>query len=173
MSRFVGVLLEQIAERAEQHQLSDSLPDPERELWEHLGASFGDRDASARNAVAMAAAYADLISERCIIGDAAMAQRLGVDRSRVSQRVNERSVFVVATAADRCYPVWQLAGDRTIPGLRDVLAAIDPSLHPVTVDHWFTTPNVDLTAAAEPMSPALWLATGGRVEAVIDLAADL
>ncbi len=102
-----------------------------------------------------------------------MAELLGVDKSRVSQRVTERSLYAFNAGDDRCFPHWQLTGGRALPGLKTVLRELDVTLHPLAVDHWFTTANVDLEIDGEPVSPAFWLATGGDPQVTAHLAADL
>ena len=78
-----------------------------------------------------------------------------------------------AIKCDRCYPAWQYRGQRTIPGLGHVLDQVDPPYIRLTVDHWFTTPHVDLLVSGEPVSPADWLASGGDPGRAASLATDL
>lgn len=148
-----------------------ALPAAERKLWQELGASF-DADSVVEAEATAAAAFADLV-ERSVVGDAAVAELLGVDRTRISQRLASRSLYAFTGPGDRCFPRWQFAGRRTVPGLRTVLEALDAGLHPLTVDHWFRTPSVDLEVAGESVSPAAWLATSGRPAVLAELAADL
>lgn len=60
-----------------------------------------------------------------------------------------------------------------VQGLGQVVAALDPGLHPLTVDHWFTTANDALLVRAQPVSPIGWLKTGGMAARVVPLAQDL
>ncbi len=149
-----------------------SLPTAERRSWERAGAQF-DSNAIAVVEAASAAAFAGLV-ERSLVGDAAAAERLGVDRSRISQRVGERSLYVFSgPGEERCFPLWQFVGAKTVPGLKVVLPLVETELHPLTVDHWFTTRNVDLEVDGEPVAPITWLTTGGSPRVVAELARDL
>lgn len=147
------------------------LPSAERELWEDAGASF-DPVAIQQDAINAAVAFADLLA-RSVEGDGAVASMLRVDRSRVSQRVRDRSLYALTHGETRYFPQWQFADDGTLPGLRQVVAALDARLHPLVVDHWFTTPSVDLQIGDVPVSPVTWLRTGGDPRVVAELAGDL
>jgi hypothetical protein len=148
-----------------------TLPSEEEKLWASMGADFTDTGALRRAAARRTSAFVHLL-ERSIQGDVAMAERLGVDRSRVSQRLAERSLYAFELGEERCFPAWQLSG---MPqhSLRTVLGALDPGLHPLVVDHWFNTPNVDLPGPDdEPVTPVEWLATGGSPETLVELVPD-
>ena len=148
-----------------------ALPVSEQKLWEDAGAVF-EQSAVEENAVSAATAFAQLIFESAE-GDTAVASILGVDKSRISQRVRERSLYAFTLDDVRYFPRWQFTTQGTLSGLRTVVSALDASLHPLVVDHWFTTPSVDLEVKDEPASPVTWLLTGGDPEAAAELAADL
>jgi len=167
----VVALLESAADAAEGHSTTGALPAAERDQWQAVGATF-DKRARGRNDKRLVDAFGSLLS-RSVIGDAAMADLLGVDKSRVSQRVADRSLYAFAAGDERSFPRWQLADGKPLAGLKTVLGALDPALHPLSVDHWFTTANVDLEIDGSPVSPVQWLATGGRAQVAADLAADL
>jgi hypothetical protein len=167
----VVALLESAADTAESHSTISALPSAERDLWTSVGARF-DKRARLKNDRRLVGAFGALLA-RSVVGDTAMAELLGVDRSRVSQRLADRSLYAFTAGEERCFPRWQLIDGKPFTGLKVVLRATDPALHPLTVDHWFTTPNVDLEIDDEPVSPVTWLATGGAPQAAADLAADL
>ncbi|HEX7165526.1 MAG TPA: hypothetical protein VF230_00965 [Acidimicrobiales bacterium] len=170
---YVIVLLEEMARHARTRTVASVMPDEERAMWERAGADFSNGEqALARSAAATASAFADLL-ERSVAGDEAAAKLLDVDRSRISQRLAERSLYAVNYGDERYFPRWQFARDKVLRGLKTVLTALDPKLHPLTVDHFFTTPSLELLGSDEPLSPAAWLATGGDIGAVAELAADL
>lgn len=149
-----------------------ALPGEELSVWEKVGACF-DEDAVPIVEASAAAAFADLVS-RSTRGDSSVARVLGVDRSRISQRVGERSLYTfVGPGEERYFPEWQFSDHATVPGLKQVLSAIPAECHPLSVDHFFTHANVDLELEGVPVAPARWLATGGSPKAVSDLAADL
>ena len=167
---YVLTLLDAAVHAAENHRAHTAvLPAAEQEIWESVGAVFGDDGAIARVRMQAAAAFADLVA-RSIRGDAELAALLKVDRSRISQRVAERSLYCFEIdGGERCFPRWQLLDGRPLRGLRTVLAALDPALHPLTVDHWFRTPSVDLAIDEVNSSPVEWLATGGSPEVLVGL----
>jgi hypothetical protein len=164
-------LLEFTAELAGRPSWPGGMPDDERSLWASVGARF-DRRARGKTAKVATEAYADLLA-RSLQGDEEAARILRVNRSRISQRVAERSLYAYDGGDERCFPLWQFSDDRSVPGLRTVLRVLDDRLHPLVVDHFFTQPHVDLEIGGRATSPAVWLATGGDPEAVADLAADL
>jgi hypothetical protein len=168
---YVAALLGSVADAAERHSERATLPAAEAEIWTSVGAHFSTA-ATSRNDRLLADAFAALIADS-IIGDLALAKALDVDRTRVSQRLAERSLYAFAAGDERCFPNWQFADGRSLPGLKRVLIAVDPGLHPLTVQHWFTTKNVDLEASGQPVSPATWLATGGSPDVAADLVAHL
>ena len=102
--------------------------------------------------------------------DTEVAALLQVDRTRVSQRLAERSLYAVHDDTGRWFPRWQFDGGRTLPHLKAVLAALDPHLHPLTVAHWFLTPDPELEVDGEATCPRTWLIRGGRPEALLPLA---
>ena len=115
---------------------------------------------------------AELVDES-VAGDSAAAELLGVDRTRVSQRVTERSIYSFVVGDTRHFPTWQFDANRTIAGLKAVLGTLDGSLHPVVVSRWFTSPSLELVVDDQPVSPRDWLATGGPPDVVAALAAYL
>ena len=111
------------------------------------------------------------------LSTAAVARKLGVDPSRIRQRLTSQppSLYGIRLSSGWVIPDFQFDGDRLIPGVGDVVAGLDPELHPVAVQRWFTTPNPDLMVEDESrsLSPRDWLRFGLPAQAVIDLAADL
>jgi hypothetical protein len=160
------LVLERIETRA-----SMTLPSAERRLWIDAGASLKP-GAIEQNAINAIAAFSELVM-RSVEGESIVAARLGVDRSRVSQRVRDRSLYAFSRGDTRYFPSWQLTDEGTLPGLRKVVSALDEGLHPLVVDHWFTTTSVDLEIGDVPVSPVTWLATGGSPQVAAELAADL
>ena len=118
-----------------------------------------------------AAAYAALLATGLTVADAAAL--LGVDTSRVRQRLAARTLYGIKTRAGWRLPHFQFESGRQMPGIDAVLPHLDPGLHPVAVASWFETPNVDLIIDDAPVSPRDWLRSGGSVSVVAGLAADL
>ena len=73
-------------------------------------------------------------------------------------------------------PAFQFEGGKEVPGIAEVLARVDRSLHPVAVLNWFMVPNPDLyldEEEAEPVSPRYWLLSGGDSKILAHLAEEL
>ena len=143
----------------------------EQAIWEDAGASFAV-EAVGQSDVSAAAAFDDLL-RRSVEGNSAVASLLGVDRLRVSQWIRDRSLYAFSRADTRYFPRWQFADGGTLPGLREVVGALDAGLHPLVVDHWFTTPSVDLEIGEAAVSPVTWLGTNGDPRLLDELAVDL
>jgi hypothetical protein len=107
------------------------------------------------------------------------AERLGVDPSRIRQRLTAQppTLYGIRRGNGWVVPEFQFDGDRLLPGIGEVAAQLDPDLHPAAVVRWFTTPHPDLVAENSDDAPALsprdWLRLGFPPRAVADLAAEL
>lgn len=97
------------------------------------------------------------------------AKLLTVDGSRVRHRVRDRALYAFKIGGGLRLPTWQFHRHDSIPGLRAVLAALPPDLHPLEVSGFMTTPDADLTVVGEPTSPHEWLIGGGDIPAVVEL----
>lgn len=64
---------------------------------------------------------------------------------------------------------WQFVGSTVLPGLVEVLGAAGP-IHPIALANWAQRADVDLVRGGRPMSPVEWLASGGDVQVVAELA---
>ena len=123
--------------------------------------------AVARTAARMAAILADAgtVEET--------AKAMGVSTARVRQLLGERALFGVRTADGWLVPRFQLLGDAPLPGLRAVVGALPPGIHPVAFHTWFTSPTGALRLDDAPVSPRDWLASGGPTDMVAAQAAAL
>jgi hypothetical protein len=128
--------------------------------------------------VQTAAEFAALLKES--LPTAAAAERLGVDPSRIRQRLTSEppSLYGIRLESGWVIPQFQLEGDAPLPGLADVVSGLDPELHPVSVYRWFTLPCSDLVLEREGeeprrLSPRDWLRLGLPVQPVAELAANL
>jgi hypothetical protein len=124
------------------------------------------------------AEYAALLMES--LPTSAVAERLGVDPSRIRQRLTSDppSLYGIRLESGWVIPKFQLEGNKTIPGIADVVARLNPELHPVAFFRWFHQPNPDLVVEREgeeprSLSPRDWLRFGLSVEQVAELAAYL
>ena len=104
------------------------------------------------------------------LGIAEAALLLGVDRSRVSQRLSAGSLWSFRLGRGRRLPRWQFTPDgRSLPGLDVVVAAIPAELSPGSVAGFMSTPQPEL----EGRTPIAHLAGGGEPATVAELVAGL
>src|SRR5438093_12029473 len=104
-----------------------------------------------------AAKHAALLASALTVQEA--ARRLGVDASRIRQRLAKRSLYGVRVDGAWRLPLFQFTDDLSavVPGF-GVIAPVLADLHPVSVANWFTLPHVDLVVGEEetPVSPRGW-----------------
>lgn len=100
-----------------------------------------------------------------------VADRIGVDRSRVSHFINDRParLYAVKVGTRRRIPSWQLHGDMLLPALDRLVAAIPASAHPLDVAGVMTTPQDELGGR----TAIEHLVEGGDVDPVTVLLSDL
>ncbi len=154
------------------------LSDPEREALSRGGLDltprdFGDQDPLARTV----ADYAAILRRSKTVAMA--AKLLGVNASRVRQRLNAKppTLYGFKLEGEWRIPDFLFAGRRLIPGISELAAALPPDVHPVSFFRWFTLPDPDLVASddarAQPISPRVWLLSGGSPRELALLAAHL
>ncbi len=170
-----------VAEALEQVVPARPLLDPRRELSASEIAvleqgGFELEPLSLDNAhplIRSAAAYAALIGSSLSV--AQTAARLHVEGSRVRQRLGERTLYGIKMRSGWRLPLFQFTDEGTVPGIEVVLPRLDPTLHPLSVVGWFTTPNPDLTYGddEEPVSALSWLMAGRSPGTVAELASDV
>jgi hypothetical protein len=91
---------------------------------------------------------------------------LGVDDSRVRQRLAERTLYGIKLRSGWRLPLFQFDDGQAVPGIDVVFPCLDPGLHPVAVYQWFTTPAPDLLLDDQPVSPRDWLRAGASTTEV-------
>lgn len=157
-------------------------PDPrallkpdEIELLERGGFELDRRAFGLEDPIARAAfEYAVLRTTGLTTRDA--AERLGVNDSRIRQRLGERALYGIKTDDEWRLPAFQFAGEGLVPGIDRVFSRLPESLNPVAVHRWFHTPNPDLEGRegeGRALTPLEWLQTGNDPEVVAELAAAL
>ena len=123
--------------------------------------------------VQTAADYAALLATALSVPE--LARRLGVDQSRVRQRIARHTLIAVKEGAAWRLPLFQLddLGQQLVPGLA-VVAPRLVNVHPVAVARWFMLPHPDLVDDdGHPISPRAWLLGGGNPVEVAALADEL
>jgi len=114
------------------------------------------------------ARMAELVAGSLGIAEAALL--LGVDRSRVSQRLSAGTLWSFRLGRGRRLPRWQFTADgRTLTGLEVVIAAIPAELAPESVAGFMGTEQPEL----DGRTPAAHLAGGGDPLPVAELVASL
>ncbi len=104
------------------------------------------------------------------------AKRLGVNDSRIRQRLAQRALYGIKVGDEWRLPAFQFARKGLVPGIDRVLPRMPENLSPVAVHRWFQTPNPDLETKegkAEALTPLQWLACGNDPDVVAELAAGL
>lgn len=148
------------------------LGDVQQSTLRKLGASLQPLRAGELGPIAgLAAAHAEVVSNSETV--AGLAKRLGVDPSRVRQRIYARSLYAFKHRGGWLIPGFQLESNRVIPGVEAVVSKLSPTLHPAAVSRWFTTPNSDLILEEEAVSPIAWLTSGGPPDGVAALAGSI
>ncbi len=169
----IGSYLDDHAGQLDPDATDEPLTAAERAALQSVGVDpTGPGDPAPR--LKVAAAHAVLRGTAVPLAQA--AARLGVEPSRLRQRIAEGSLLGVRLADGRSWgiPAFQLTPDAELPGLRQVMRAAAPGLSAVAIDAFFNTPNVDLVDdAGAPTSPVDWLRAGGDPEPVARLAADI
>jgi hypothetical protein len=149
----------------------------EAEALERGGFVVEPRDQGEEDALARTAAqYAALLKTGLTTAQA--AGRLGVSPSFVRQQLTgePRRLFGIRLPSGWILPAFQFEGDQVVPGIGEVVAKLDPELHPVAVYRWFTAPDPDLLLEGttdRPLSPLEWLRAGLPPEPVAALAGDV
>jgi hypothetical protein len=117
------------------------------------------------------ATYSALLTSGLTVQEA--SRLLGVNPSRVRQRLIGRTLFGIKETHGWRLPTFQFGASRTLPGIAQVLPRLDPELRPVAVYSWFTEPDPDLQVDDTAVSPRDWLASGHDPEVVAAIAGDL
>ena len=124
----------------------------------------------------MTVQFAALIETSLSINE--VSQRLGFSAGRIRQMVAGRTLYSILLDNRRYVPIFQFAGrgQRLVPNIGKVNAALSPELHPVEVFEWYTTPNPDLILDDDTdrtISPLDWLNAGNPPAPVERLAKTL
>lgn len=171
--RFEALVLEAVAQLPARGPATDvmrELPVDEIAALRRGGFAVEPQPREATSMLARTATtFAALLATSWTVTDVAAA--LGVDASRVRQRLLARTLYGIKLREGWQLPAWQFDGDALLPGLDRVLPALNPALHPVAVLRWMTTPNTDLEADGMAFSPRDWLWAGYDPARVVDLAA--
>jgi hypothetical protein len=152
---------------------SAGVPEAELDALREAGISLRGSPADPSGAAQVALGLARFQRFRDEALTAAEAARmLNVTDSRVRQLIASGEVVTIPNSDGHLLPAWQFAGGRLVPGLPELIEAIE-DVHPLTLASFMTLPDVDLEVEGQPVSPVQWLLGGGDVESVTDLATGL
>lgn len=127
---------------------------------------------NARAPARAALRYAQALANGLTVKEA--ATRLGVSQGRVRQRLGDGSLYGIQSKQGWRLPQYQFGlNGKTLPGLELVLSALPNSLHPLSVEGFFTRLNSELETDEGAASVADWLAAGEDPAVVTELARDL
>jgi hypothetical protein len=121
-----------------------------------------------------ASAFQELRASSLTVDDA--AARLGVNTSRIRQRLAARSLYGLKDGNTWLLPAFQFVSSGLVPGVGVVVRKMPPDIGALAAARWFTTPNPDLCTRDEderPLTPLQWLLVGNPPEAAGELAAAL
>jgi hypothetical protein len=135
--------------------------DRERALLKKGGVRLGSRGVDP--VLRSAGRYAEILAGSLPVQEA--AKRLGVNPSRIRQRLIARTLYGVKMDSEWLLPEFQFHEGREVPGLRLVLPHLPADGSPVGVRNWLTTASADL----DDLSPLQWLLTGRPAATLIEL----
>jgi excisionase family DNA binding protein len=121
-----------------------------------------------------AVAYQELRATSLTVQEA--AGRLGVNTSRVRQRLADRSLFGLKDGNTWLLPAFQFGSRELVPGVSAVVRRLPPDIGVLAAARWFSSPNPDLCTRDDderPLTPLQWLLGGNPPEAAAELAAAL
>jgi hypothetical protein len=163
--------LESAAHRGPEYELADSELLVLREGGFDLsGRTLGRADPVAQGVADYAAVLQTALSTK------EAADKLGVNASRIRQRLGEGTLYGIRINSEWRLPLFQFVDGGLLPGFDEVVSRIDrEEVHPVALYRWLTSPNPDLYAedVEIELSPQQWLASGRRVEPVARMASHL
>jgi hypothetical protein len=171
-ARLVGSVLAEVGPAALEDPVSGLGADEVAGL-EAIQADLRPRGARERDPRADAAAgYGAVLAASLTVAE--VADRLGVDTSRVRHRLAARQLLGVRRTDGWRLPTWQFGADgQPLPGLEQVLRVLSGEVHPVALTRFFVTPAPELRVGRTTVSPRDWLSGGGDPAPVVALARDL
>lgn len=125
--------------------------------------------AQSRVAQDRAAAQEQVHSASLTTGE--VASLLGRLEASIRRSKASGDLYALPSAGGRAirFPRWQFEEREVVPGLRAIIPAFPQYTHPLTIQHFMTTPNESLGR----LSPVRWLLDGGEVGAVLALVEEL
>jgi hypothetical protein len=128
---------------------------------ERGGGDLTPRDLASEDPVARGVAEMAALVGRSLTTKQA-AEFLGVDPSRVRQRLADRTLYGFRWAGQWRVPMFQFDEEGLVRGLEEIIPLLDPDLSPLEVYLWLTTPDAELRAdnLDRDLTPLEWLRLG-------------
>lgn len=94
---------------------------------------------------------------RTSLPTSAVASMLGVNPSRIRQRIKERTLLALSDGGESRFPAVQFHSNAELPGLRIALPALPAGISTLEAVAWLSTPSVDLAGldADDEVRPAI------------------
>ncbi len=99
----------------------------------------------------IASAYQQLRTGSLSVEEA--AHRLGVNTSRIRQRLADRSLYGIKDGNTWLLPAFQFCADGMVPGVDVVVRRLPPDIGALAVARWFSNPNPDLSTRDDDERP--------------------
>jgi hypothetical protein len=153
----------------------EPLTEAEHDALLSIGVDPGEKPGGRNLILETLTSYSALVATAVPLGD--VAKRLGVNASRLRQRIGERTMLGVRGETGQSWrlPAFQFdEKGNELPGLRLILKAAPDDLEPLQIAAFFDTAQPDLEdrdGAAQ--SPSEWLKAGGDPKKVAALISDL
>lgn len=153
---------------------ASTLTEPEEAALARGGVEPVSDEEALRIDAEAAAAYQHLRATSLGVEEA--ARRLGVNASRVRQRLGERSLYGLKDGSTWLLPAFQFQAEGLVPGVDVVVKRLPSDIGPLAVARWFSNPNSDLCTRDDqerPLTPLRWLLGGNSPARAAELAAAL
>ncbi|WP_353649584.1 hypothetical protein ABLG96_01055 [Nakamurella sp. A5-74] len=175
LEEFSGVTLDTLVDALPDEPVLDARPEAgftadELHALESVGADLTPLPLLERPSLHTSLRYRQLLDTALSTAEAAV--RLGVDGSRIRQRLGNHTLLSHRVGSAHRLPSFQFTDDGELPGWSKVAPHVAPSWHPVAVERFFTSPHVDLVLDDQRVSPREWLLAGGPPETVAALAGE-
>lgn len=144
--------------------------------------TIGEAEVLAEYPSATEAEFADAVAgavlarHRLLAGSLTTRQAadvVGVNPSRIRQRLDDRSLWGYKHEGEWRVPAWQLRSGGLVEGIATVNQALDEDLDPLEVEGFYHTPSPDLRLAGTNATPLQWLEAGLDPAPVTRIAASL
>lgn len=112
------------------------------------------------------------------LDEAGVALHLGMPVEELGQKIETGQISLYKFAGPSgnwLFPRWQFTDDGLLPHLKELISALGPDVHPLSVFGFMTgeQPDLESQTSERDYTPREWLASGHPPEPVIDIARHL